>query len=131
MEKKIQKKIVSFKIQFIDSARSMTRLLPNFVDILGKEVHKIKCKYGHDDKNCEAGGIKYKDFECCLVYINVKNDLILYKGLCCNCNYQKELDQNLKKRFANSYKCSKHDVNKFILFWLRRSVAPYEYMDDR
>ena len=47
----------------------------------------------------------------------------------CNKNYQKILDENLKKRFANTYKFVNHDINKFILL-LRKGVYPYEYMDD-
>ena len=48
---------------------------------------------------------------------------------CCNKNYQKILDENLKKRFANTYKFVNHDINKFILL-LRKGVYPYEYIDD-
>ena len=48
---------------------------------------------------------------------------------CCNKNYPKILDENLKKRFANTYKFVNHDINKFILL-LRKGVYPYEYMDD-
>ena len=38
-------------------------------------------------------------------------------------------DENLKKRFANTYKYSNHDINKFILL-LQKRVYPYEYIDD-
>ena len=38
-------------------------------------------------------------------------------------------DENLKKRLANTYKFSKHDINKFILL-LQKGVYPYEYMND-
>ena len=44
-------------------------------------VHKIKCKFGHDDKKCEAGGIKLKYRDCFLEYINFKDDLMEYKYL--------------------------------------------------
>ena len=73
--------------------------------------------------------IKYKDSKCCLKYTNVKNDLIECKCFCCNKNYQKKFDENLKKRFANTYKFSNHVINKFILL-LQKNVYPYEYMDD-
>ena len=33
-------------------------------------------------------------------YTNVKVDLIINKGLCCNRNYQKRFDEDLKKRFV-------------------------------
>ena len=34
--------------------------LSNLVNNLAKGIHKVKCKYGHDDKKCETCGIKYK-----------------------------------------------------------------------
>ena len=33
-------------------------------------------------------------------YTNVKGDLIINKCLCCNRNYQKRFDEDLKKRFV-------------------------------
>ena len=38
----------------------------SFVNNIIQGVHKIKYKYGHDDKKYETSGIKYKDCECCL-----------------------------------------------------------------
>ena len=73
--------------------------------------------------------MKYKDCKCCLEQTNVKDDLIEYKCLCCNNNYQKIFDESLKKRLANAYKFFKLNVNKFILF-LQKGVYPYKYMDD-
>ena len=55
----------------------MVRLSSNLVDNLGKGIHKVICKHRHDSKKCETSEIKYKDYECCLEYTNVKNDLIL------------------------------------------------------
>ena len=40
--------------------------------------------------------VKYKDCECWLHYLHVKNNLIECKPLCCNKNYQKIFDENLK-----------------------------------
>ena len=54
----------------------MTSSLSNLVDNLAEGIHKLKCKYGHDNEKCETYGIKYKDC-CCLELANVKNDLIL------------------------------------------------------
>ena len=62
-------------------------------------------------------------------YTNIKVDLIEYKCLCCNKNYQKKFDENLKKLFFNTYKSSNHDINKAILL-LQKRVYYYEYMDD-
>ena len=52
MEKKLQK-IVYYKLQFIDSARFMTSSSSNLVNNLSERIHRIKCKYVHDDKKCE------------------------------------------------------------------------------
>ena len=103
--------------------------MQDLVNKLAKGIHKIKCKYRHDDKKCEICGIKYKDCECCLEYTIVKNNLIGYKCLCCNKNDQIEFDENIKQQFFNTYNYSDHDINKFILL-LRNSVYPYEQMDN-
>ena len=42
------------------------------------EIHKIKCKYGHEDKKCETYDIKSKYCDCFLEYTHFKNDLIVY-----------------------------------------------------
>ena len=108
----------------------MARSLSNLVDNPSEGIHRIKCKYGRDDKKCKTCGIKYKYCDCFLEYTNFEDDLIEYKCLICNKNYRREFDEKLKERFFNTYKCFKHDNNKFILF-LRKGVYPYEYMDDR
>ena len=74
----------------------MASSLSNLVNNYAEGIHKIKCKYQHDDKKCETCGIKYKDCECCLEYTNVNNNLIEYKCLCCNKNYQNAFDENFK-----------------------------------
>ena len=53
-------KNISYILQFTDSARFMASSLSNLVNNLSDEIHRIKCKYGHDDKKCEICGIKYK-----------------------------------------------------------------------
>ena len=49
MEKKLQK--ASYILQFIDSARFTASSSSNIVNNLTEGIHKIKCKYRHDDKN--------------------------------------------------------------------------------
>ena len=60
-------------------------------------IHKIKRKYGHNIKKHEECGIEYKDCERYREYVNVKDDLIVYNFFCCNRNYQKEFNKDLKK----------------------------------
>ena len=116
-------------MQFIDSARFMASSLSNLANNLSEEIYWIKCKFGHENKKCETCGIKYKYCDCFLEYISFKDDLIEYKCLCCNKNYQHKFDEKLKERFFNTYKFSNHDNNKINLL-LRKGVYPYEYMDD-
>ena len=78
----------------------------------------------NDDKKCETCGIKYKDCNCFLKYTNFKDNSIEYKCLCCNKNYKKKFNEDLKKQFFNKYKYSNHDISKFILL-LQNGVHPY------
>ena len=57
---------ISYMLQFIASARFMASSLSNLVNNLSEGIHRIKCKYGHDDRKCEACGIKYKYCDCFL-----------------------------------------------------------------
>ena len=50
---KITKNISSI-LQFIDSAKFMASSLSTLLNNLSEGTHRIKCKYGHDDKKCET-----------------------------------------------------------------------------
>ena len=63
-------------LQFINSARFMASSWSNLVDNLPEGIHKIKCKYGHDNKKWQIRGINVKDCECCVKYKNLKDGLI-------------------------------------------------------
>ena len=84
-------------MQFTDSAKFMANSLSSLVNNLSEGIHKIKCKYVHDDKQCKTCGIKYKYWDCFLEYRKVKDDLIEYKCLCCNKIYQWKFDEKLKE----------------------------------
>ena len=43
-------KIVSYILQFIDSARFVASSLSNLLNNLCEGIHRIKCKFEHDDK---------------------------------------------------------------------------------
>ena len=62
----------------------MASLLSNLVNNLAEGINKIKCKYEHDDKKCEACKSRYKDCYCFLEYTNFEDDLIKYKVFFCN-----------------------------------------------
>ena len=89
-------KTISYRLQLIDSARFIAGSLSNLVEDLAEGIHKIKCT------NCN---------NCCPEYTNAKDDLTEYKCLCCS----KKFDENLKKRFTNTYKNANHDIYNFIL----------------
>ena len=75
-------KNVSYILQFVDSARFMANSLSNLINNLSEGIHRINCKYGHDDKKCETCRIKYKYCNFFLEYANFKDNLIEYKYLC-------------------------------------------------
>ena len=51
-------KNISYILQFIVTARFMVSSLSNLVNNLSEGIHRIKCKYRHDDKKLETYGIK-------------------------------------------------------------------------
>ena len=118
-------KTISYILQFIDSATFMAISLSNFVNDLSEGIHRIKCKFWHDDKKCETCRVKYKYCDFIFEYINFKDDLMEYKCLCCNRNYEHTFDEKLKKHFFNTHKFFNRGHDKFIL-----GVYPYEYMYD-
>ena len=64
-------------------AISLSNLLNNFAE----GIHKVKSKYGHENKKCETCGIKYKNPECFLECANSKDNLMKCKCLCFNRTY--------------------------------------------
>ena len=77
----------------------MANPLSNLVNNLSDGIHRIKCKYRHDDKKCETCRIKYKYCDCFLEYKNFKDGLIEYKCLRCNKSYRQKFDEKLKETF--------------------------------
>ena len=83
----------------------MATSLSNLVDNLTEGIHKIKCK----------------DWDCFLEYESIKGNLIKCKYLFCNKENSNKIDEELKKRFKNTFKFSNNDINKFILL-LKKGV---------
>ena len=92
----------------------MASSFSNLVNNLSEEIHRIKCKSGHENKKCETSRIKYKYCDCFLEYTNFKDDTIESKCLIYNKNCQTKFDENLKERPFNAFKFHNHNKNKFI-----------------
>ena len=69
-------KNIPYILRFIDSARFMASSLSNLVINFSEGIHRIECKFGHNDKKCETCRIKYKYCDCFLEYTNFKDHLI-------------------------------------------------------
>ena len=63
MENTLQK-YISYVLRFIDSARFIESSLSNLVHNPSQGIHKIKCKYDHNDKKFENCEIKNKYCDC-------------------------------------------------------------------
>ena len=63
----------------------MASSLPNLVENLTGELHKINCK----------------DCDCFLEYESLKGNLIKYKCLSCNKDYSNKFDEELKTKFRS------------------------------
>ena len=77
--KEISIKIISYRLQLIDSTRFIASSLLKLVNNFAEGLQKIKCKNEYGNKKCKTCQIKYRDFECFLKYPNFENDLIEYK----------------------------------------------------
>ena len=122
----------SYILKFIESTRFMASSLSNIVNNLSEEIHRIKCKYGHDDKNCETCEVKYKYWDCFLEYTKFKDNLTEYKCLICNKNLQKKkIDDKSNGRFFKTYKVWNYDSNNFyFIVALWKGVCFFgEYVD--
>ena len=71
----------------------MASSISNLVNNLAERIHKIKRKYGHNDKKCETCRIKCNDYDCFPEYTKFKDGLIKNDCLSCNKNYQKMFDE--------------------------------------
>ena len=90
-------------------ATSLSKLVENLTD----NIHNDKC-------------IKCKSNLCSVRPINQK---LIFKCIDCEKEYEKEFNNELIERFANTYKFCDNDLDKFIML-LRKGVYSYEYIDE-
>ena len=78
----------------------MASSLLSLANNLSEWIHKIKCKYGHDDKEYESCRIRVKHCNCFLEHVNFKEYIeyfIEHQCLYWNKDYQLKFDQKLKE----------------------------------
>ena len=130
------------QLQFNDSARFMASALSDLADKHTEETHKIKCKYGYDNKKCETCGVKSKDCKCCLEYTIVQDNFVEQKCLCCKRNYQKTFNENLKSgllHLANFitmipiylFYCCKKVFTRLNTWMIGKNIMKYYYLRKR
>ena len=114
LKKKIENKNIEIncKIRFIDSYRFMATSLSKLIDNLTEDIHGDKCVVCKSD----------------LSYMKVIDEALIFRCFNCKKYYKKEINKELIKRFASTYKFCNNDINKFVML-LRKGVFPYEYMD--
>ena len=95
--------------------------MSNLVNNLAKGFRKIKCE-NERDNNAKRLKLHTKIATAFLNTPNVRDNLIEYKCVCSNKNYQKEFDENLNRFLIHTNLCN-HDINKFILL-LRKGACP-------
>ena len=125
IKKKIENKDIeiTYKIKFIDSYRFMSSSLSKLVDNSSEGIHNNKCS----DCGSNLDYIKIKA-ERKNDYIKIKNEKLLLTCFNCNNYYKKKFNQDLIKKFKNTYSFCDNDLNRLVLL-LRKGVYPYEYMD--
>ena len=102
-------KKIAYKLKFIDSMGFMNTSLAN---LNLSELNRQECKKCHE--NCK--------------YIKQKDDVLIYRCKECNRKSYKSLNP-VREKFLRIYRFCNNDPNKFTLL-LRKSVYPYDYMDN-
>ena len=89
---------MSCEIKFIDSYRFMSTSLSNLVSNLFEGLHNDSCI----------------DCKSCLDYMTTKDEQIIFSLFSCKKNYEKNFNEELIQRFANTYEVCNRDLNQFF-----------------
>ena len=103
---------ITYRLKFIDSFRFMSTSLSKLVDNLTDNIHNDKCV------NCKSN----------LCFVRTINEILSFKCIDCEKEYEKDFNKELFKRFTNTFEFCDNDLNKFLIL-LRKGVYPYEYLD--
>ena len=96
MEKKLRKIYVTY--YNLLTAQDLWQAHYQILSIIFlKEFTKLNVNTDTMIKECETCEITYEVCDCFLEYKNFKDDLIEYKCLCRNKNYQQKFDEKLKE----------------------------------
>ena len=113
-QKKPKKKVITYNLKFIDSARHQNRALSTLVDNLS-ELNKCKCEETKD-----------KNMKLKIEIVNNKKTVITKCKTCKS--HESQLVRDLIKKFPSTYKLCNKSTPKFIVL-LKKAVYPHEYMD--
>ena len=112
--KKPKKKVITYSLKFIDSAKHISKALSTLVDNLS-EINKCNCEVTED-----------KDIKLKIIKNTGKT---IIRTTCKICNSKEDqLLYTLIKNFPSTYKLCNKSTEKFILL-LKKGIYPYEYMD--
>ena len=112
--KSTKKKLLTYNLKFIDSARHMNKSLSKLVDS-SSEINKCGC----DDESLKNIKVTYGMF----------NNKKIVHTRCKTCKSREDqLFSVLTNKFPRTFKLCQNNVEKFLLL-LRKGVYPYEFMD--